>query len=132
MSKDSNRIAIALISDHKDDLLMGLREKEQKWTNPSGHIYEGECPYEGCRRELLEETGLDVISIELCRIEYNKKKGLMLYLFKVTVDPKQEIDFSNDPDKEFLSVGYIDPNEVADMLHVPIEENIALKYWANH
>lgn len=132
MSKDSNRIAIALISDHKDDLLMGFREKEQKWCNPSGHIYEGECPYEGCQRELKEETGLDVISIKLCKVEYNKEKGLMLYLFEVKVDPEQEVDFSNDPDKEFSSVGYVDPISVVDALHVPIEHNLALKYWANN
>jgi len=130
MPKDSNRIAIALITDHKYDMLMGFRDKEKTWCNPSGHIYEGEDPYAGCLRELKEETGLDGIDIKLCKVEYNKEKDLMLYLFKVTVDTNQEIDFSNDPDKEFSSVIYIDPNYIIDDLHVPAEDNIAIKYWA--
>ena len=132
MSKDSNRIAISYIENEDGDLLMGFREKEQAWTNPSGHIHEGEDPIVGMQRELLEETGLDIKTIKLCHVEWNKDKGLMLYLFKITVDSDQEFDFSNDPDEEFSKIAYKDPNDVKDELHVPVEENIALKYWINH
>ena len=131
MSKDSNRIAIALITDCHDNMLMGYRQKEEKWCNPSGHIHEGEDPYTGCQRELFEETGLDVVDIKLCSVEWNGKKKLMLYLFKVTVDPNQEIDFSKDPDEEFSHVTYMDVNNIVEELHVPVEENVALKYWIN-
>lgn len=127
--KDSNRVAISLITDIFDNILMGFRQKEQKWTNPSGHIHVGEDSHEGMQRELKEETGLDVLSIELVKVEYNKEKKLMLYLFKITVDDKQKIDFSKDPDNEFSEVTYKDPNDVKDELHVAIQDNIALKYW---
>lgn len=132
MSKDSNRIAISYIVDEHGDMLMGFREKEQKWTSPSGHCHEGEDSHEGLRRELKEETGLDVKTIKLCHVEYNKTKDLMLYLFKITVDRGQEIDFSKDPDKEFSEVKYVDPNDVKEELQVTIEENIAIQYWLTH
>lgn len=132
MAKDSNRIAVSYIVNEDDDMLMGFREEEQLWCNPAGHIHVGEDPHEGMRRELVEETGLDAIKIELCHVEYSKKKDIMLYLFKITVDKDQKVDFSNDPDKEFSEVVYKDPNDVKDKLHVPAEENIAIQYWINN
>lgn len=130
--KDSNRIAISLITDMFDNVLMGFREKEQLFCCPAGHIHEGEDSYEGMQRELFEETGLDCVDIKLVKVEYNKDKKLMLYLFKITVDPTQAIDFSKDPDKEFSKVEYVDPNNVVEKLHVPVEDNIALQYWINN
>jgi len=127
--KDSNRIAISYIVNCDDDILMGFREKEQKWTTPSGHIHKGEDPHCGMLRELKEETGLDAVCIDLCHVEFNKDKNLMLYLFKITVDADQEVDFSKDPDKEFSEVKYKDPNDVKEELHVTAEENIAIQYW---
>ena len=112
-----------------DNILLGFRQSEGLWCCPAGHIHEGEDPHEGMRRELKEETGLDAIDISIVKVQYNKDKKLMLYLFKITVDCDQEVDFSKDPDKEFSEVTYKDPNDVKDELHVPIEDNIAIKYW---
>jgi len=128
MSKDSNRVAIALIVDHKDDVLMGKRNDNGNWTQPGGHCHVGEDTFEGLCREVKEETGYDVKEAKLCGMCKNGHK--LIYLYKVTVEG--EIDVSGDPDNEVDTWGYIDPNEVADMLHVPIEHNLALKYWANH
>jgi len=38
----------------------GFAEEADKWCLPGGHIREYECPEEGARRELKEETGLDI------------------------------------------------------------------------
>ena len=129
MSKDSNRIAIAYIVDNDGDILMGRRNDNDKYTQPGGHIHVGECPYEGLVRELKEEAGLDAESIKL--VDCAKKNGTMLYLFKVKVDKGQEIDVSGDPDEEVDTWNYMDPNDVRDELHVPVEDNIMLKYWIN-
>ena len=131
-TKDSNRIAVCLVTDNQDNVLMGLREDCEKWANPAGHIKEGEDPYCGCQRELLEETSLDAKDIKLIGVSYNKEKGILLYLFKVEVDLDQEIDVSQDPDKEFITARFLDPNEVREEYHVPLSENVALKYWINN
>ena len=56
MSKQkTKRVACCLIRDWKDDILMGKRNDNDKWTTPGGHLDKGECPYEGAIRELKEE-----------------------------------------------------------------------------
>ena len=65
-------------------------------------------------------------------VTVSKSDGLILYLFKVTIDPNQEVDTSKDPDMECDTWIYQDPNDVKENLHVPLEKNIALKYWANN
>lgn len=130
MSK-TKRVSIALIRDHKDDILFGLRGDVNKFTNPGGHLEEGECPYAGCVRELKEETGLDAVDIKMAKVSYVKEKNIMVYVFEVKIDPDQKIDPSEDPDKECAIWAYMDPNDIVDQLHVPLEDNVVLKYWAN-
>jgi ADP-ribose pyrophosphatase YjhB (NUDIX family) len=129
---NSRRVAICLLTDHSDNILMGVRNDNKKWTVPGGHLNEGEDPYEGAIRELKEETGLDVEDIKLVASHWDKEQNLLLYLFHVTPDPKQMLDASKDPDKEVDSWHYMNPNYVVSDLHVPIQHNIALKYWMNN
>jgi 8-oxo-dGTP pyrophosphatase MutT (NUDIX family) len=126
----TKRVAVALITDDADNILMGKRSDNSKYTNPAGKANEDEDIYDTMIRELKEETGLDVIDLSIIKVR--KINNLLIYLFKVTVDKNQKIDTSKDPDKECLSYDYIDPNEVKDNLHIPIERNVALQYWANN
>lgn len=130
MAEKSKRVAICLIVDDKDNILMGKRNDTDKWTVPAGHIEKNECPFLGAARELKEETGLDAVKIEL--IKAGIKNGMMLYLFKIQVDTSQEINTSNDPDNECDSFSYEDPFEHVNELHVPLEENWAIEHWANN
>ena len=41
-------------------VLLHLHRRLGLWLQPGGHIDEGELPWEGARREAVEETGLDV------------------------------------------------------------------------
>ena len=131
MSKkdSSNRVAIALIVDQNDCILMGKRNDSGKWTLPAGHLKVSEDPYEGAIRELKEETGLDALDAKIAKV--CKVDGKMFYLFCIKIDPTQAIDSSGDPDKECDSWHYMDPNEVKDGMIIPIEDNIAIQYWIN-
>jgi len=130
--EDSNRIAVCLIENEDNELLFGFRHDEQKWTNPSGHIFIGEDPYLGCQRELKEETGLIAQYIKLVKVEYVKSKGILLYLFKVIPYEHDGFDVSGDPDHEFCQVKFIDPNKIKDELFIPVEDNVAIKYWIDN
>jgi len=126
----SKRVAIGLVTNENDRVLMGKRNDTDKWTNPAGHIEIGECPFEGMARELKEETGLDAIDMKL--VKTGMKGGMLLYLFIVTVDSEQKVDCSNDPDKECDNFTYEDPFDHIHELHISPEENWAIKYWANN
>ena len=129
MDKKSRRVSICLVTDHRDDILMGCRNDNKKWTIPGGHLNKGEDPYEGAIREFKEETGCDVEDVKLVGSHWDKENNLLIYLFKVVPDPKQMLDASKDPDKEVDSWHYMNPNDVVEELHVPLERNIALQYW---
>lgn len=111
---------------------MGRRRDNGKWTNPAGKINKKEDPFEAAARELKEETGLDCKEIKLVGAHWDKDRNLILYLFKITVDPMQEIDVTGDPDKECPSWHYVNPNDVVETLHIPLENNIALKHWMDN
>lgn len=130
VNKDSKRIAIALVTNENDNVLMGKRNDTDKWTMPAGKIEKGECPFMGMMRELKEETGLDAVDIKL--VDTTMKGDMLLYLFKVEVDSDQEVDTSGDPDNECDDFSYEDPFDHIDELHVPAKENLALKYWAHN
>jgi 8-oxo-dGTP pyrophosphatase MutT (NUDIX family) len=124
--KDTNKIVICLIYNDRDEILMGCRNDNGKWTTPAGHLMEGEDLHEGVVRELNEETGLQAEKVDL--LGMNQRDGLLLYLFKIKVSG--EIDTSNDPDEECDNWHYIDPLKVWDRLHVSKKQNLAIKYWA--
>ena len=128
MSSKTKRVSLALITNSQDNILMGKRNDNDRWTIPGGHLRNNECPFVGVARECLEETGLIAKKIKMVRAK--KVKGIMLYLFVVEVDPEQVPDASNDPDKEVDEWDYTDPNDVRDNLHVAAKDNIAIEYWA--
>jgi ADP-ribose pyrophosphatase YjhB (NUDIX family) len=63
----SKPTAGALVEDGEGRLLLARRAHEPfkgRWDIPGGFLEEGEHPLEGLRRELREETGLEVMPLE--------------------------------------------------------------------
>lgn len=125
--KESNRVAMALICDDSDNVLMGIRNDNGKYTVPGGHLNIGEDPFEGMARELKEETGLDAEQMKIARV--TKKGKYLVYVIKVQINPEQAVDTSGDPDEECDTWFYIDPNSVVEELHMPLEKNTVLQTW---
>lgn len=123
------RVAICIVVNDEDKMLMGKRNDNDRMTVPAGHCDKGECPFLAAARELKEETGLDAKEIKMVRCGINDQ-GLMLYLFEVKVDKDQEVDCSKDPDQECDDFTYEDPFDHIDVLHVEAKDNWALKHWA--
>ena len=74
---DSDKIAKAVIYDENKVLIVKRSENLEKhageWDLPGGHIHEGEGDIEGLKREVKEETGLDIASPEMVLDDGRKK-----------------------------------------------------------
>jgi ADP-ribose pyrophosphatase YjhB (NUDIX family) len=63
----SKATASALVVDDEGRLLLGRRAGEPfrgRWDTPGGFLEEGEHPLDGLRRELREETGLEIEPVD--------------------------------------------------------------------
>ena len=76
----------ALITDDQGRLLIVKPTYKSGWTIPGGQIEaDGESPWEGCRREVLEEVGLIVTTGRLVCVDFlhprPRKPGGLRFLF---------------------------------------------------
>lgn len=83
-----------LITDGDGRLLILEPTYKRGWTIPGGQIEaDGESPWEGCRREVREETGLEVtvgrlVCVDFLRPKASGKPGGLRFLFDCgTLDP---------------------------------------------
>lgn len=74
----SKATASALVVDDEGRVLLGRRAVEPfrgLWDTPGGFLEEGEHPLDGLRRELLEETGLEIEPVEFLGIWMDRYGG---------------------------------------------------------
>ncbi|MBX7065998.1 MAG: NUDIX domain-containing protein [Parachlamydiales bacterium] len=63
---------------HEKKVLLHKHEKLSKWLPPGGHLEANETPPEAGRREVLEETGLEIDFIEQENIKIDAYNGVSL------------------------------------------------------
>jgi ADP-ribose pyrophosphatase YjhB (NUDIX family) len=108
---DLPRIAVGAVVIHDDRLLMVKRGKEPAaglWTLPGGGVEKGEYLADALRREVAEETGLDVVV------------GDLLGIFEVVGDPHFVIlDYIAAPAGDHEPIA---GDDAADARWVPLDE----------
>ena len=113
-TEDTNKIAKAVIVNEQGEVLILKRSSYSKyagtWDLPGGHIAAGEFAADAVRREVLEETNLEIVDPEELYI-----KDRVTY-FKASL-PQQEIRLSD----EHTDYKYINSEELQEI-------NIAEKY----
>ncbi len=63
-------VGVVILND-KNEVLLGLRSASHgsgEWSFPGGHMEFGETVFETARREIREETGLDIKEFELISV----------------------------------------------------------------
>jgi len=114
------------IFNEKGQVLLQRRQDKNKWGFPGGAIELGESAENVVKREIKEETGLDVIVSKLIGIytdyydEYpNGDKAQCITIFLELKKVSGELSYS---DEETLELRYFSLNEVPDLVNKQHEE----------
>ncbi len=119
-----------LIGDGGGQLLILRPTYKRGWTIPGGQIEsDGESPWEGCRREIREETGLEVASGRLVCVDFLRPKpgkpgGLRLLFDCGPLDPAVREGILLQAD-EIAEYRWADPEEAGRLLSGPLGRRVA-------
>jgi nucleoside triphosphatase len=113
-------VGVMVYNDKGEIFLAKCKKWDDKWVVPGGHVEWGETLVECARREVKEETNLEVTDIELFNVqesifseEYHEKKHMVLldYSCKATSNDVQ----LNDEIQEYV---WIRPEEALEKLDI--------------
>ncbi len=65
---EHDEVSLILVTDGTGRILLGRRADDGRWSMPGGHANPGEAPIDAARRELAEETGLQVERLSLLTV----------------------------------------------------------------
>lgn len=128
--KSETLVASVAAFDEDGKLLFGLRQDNQRWTLPGGHLEEDEEPLQGAIRELREEAGLKPLSIHYIGQGHVRRQERNIRVFcykaKVTGKPTGE----DDPDQECKTWRFVDikgglPEDIG--AHLASKNNVTLR-----
>jgi 8-oxo-dGTP pyrophosphatase MutT (NUDIX family) len=119
----------ALLHDGEGRILILEPTYKSGWTVPGGQIEEdGESPWEGCRREVAEETGLEVTTAHLVCVDFLHPRpgrpGGMRFLFDCGV-----VDLTDRPlvlqAGEIADARWATPAQAHELLSGPVGRRVA-------
>jgi len=88
MNQEPGRHSVSVagvITDDRARALLIQRRDNHRWEAPGGVLEFGESIHEGLRREVREETGLDVEPAALTGVYKNMNLGVVALVFRCTV-----------------------------------------------
>ncbi len=119
----------ALIRNGAGALLILKPTYKSGWTIPGGQLEEdGETPWEGCRREVLEETGLVVDTGRLACVDFlrprPRRPGGLRFLFDCgSIGPDGESGIVLQVE-EISECRWVTPDEAAHLLSGPVGRRV--------
>jgi len=120
----------ALLSDGDGRILVLEPTYKEGWTVPGGQVEEdGESPWAACRREVREETGLEVATGRLVCVDFLRPRpgrpGGMRFLFDCGVVPADDRARIVVQEGEIADHRWVVPDEAARLLSGPVGRRVA-------
>jgi len=130
IAKSARRVATVAVK-RGNELLMGKRNDNGRWTLPGGHAEDGESMLQAAIRELAEESGIEVNHLSPMSDPVEVESGLTVQPFQLSVGDATPVSLDGDPDGEIERWEWVDvsdglPEDVAGNLHVPTDRNVAI------
>jgi 8-oxo-dGTP diphosphatase len=111
----------AAITDGEGRILcVRMNYATHAWTTPGGRVESGESPLDALKREVLEESGLDVEAGELVGVYCKPYKDDIVLFFRAKVaghNPWQ-------PNDEISHVGYFGRDELPEPMGLSVRTRI--------
>ena len=139
MREIQRKIASALILSQDHKLLMGRKDPAKGgvysdcWHIPGGGVDEGETLEQALKREVLEETGIDISPYQIkslpfigsglaektlktgekvmCRMEFNR--------FEVSITDKKADEIKLNPSDDLVDMEWFNTEELLKIKHIP-------------
>jgi 8-oxo-dGTP diphosphatase len=127
----------ALIFDAAGRLLVLKPNYKKGWTVPGGQVEaNGESPWEACRRETLEECGLEIergrlVCVDFLRPKPNRPGGLR-FLFDCGTFTDDEFRAIRLSDDEIDEHRFVAIDEAITLLSKPVRRRVAAAAGVKH
>lgn len=129
---------MVMIYDKKRDMVL-VQNRRKAWSGlcfPGGHVEPGESFVSSAKREVFEETGLQIDDVRLCGIkQFPAENGAYRYivLFFKSESFSGELKSSDEGEVFFLHIDEIKKYPLSDsfetMLEVFLNDNLSENYW---
>ncbi|MHB1357448.1 MAG: NUDIX hydrolase [Anaerolineae bacterium] len=101
-----------------------------KWNGIGGHLEVGETPLDGARREIKEETGLEVYDLQLRAIVHisssEANQGIMIFVYSGEA-PSSEVSSSAEGDLQWFPLDGLPQDALVEDLSELIPRVLAAK-----
>lgn len=122
MSKDDFRTVVKALITNRGQILIGKKEKQEghpisgKWHILGGHLEHGEQIEEAVKREVKEETGLEVEihqAVDIMTFAWDgEEKNSLQMVFHCVTDSRDEEALD-----DLEEVKWVSPDEITDYVH---------------
>lgn len=127
-----------ILADNEGKVLMQLRGDKKTWAIPGGTMELGESSLDTCKREFLEETGIEVEATRLLNVYTNFEEvypngdAVQTVVFIYELKAISEITIEGFHNEETLELRYFSREEMEQLESVSAKHRLMLdEYFTN-